>query len=142
MRFDFTAEYKEIDTNLLEPFIEECNRFFEEAFETDRWMVWVAEDKDKIVSHTFLQIIDTIPRPGRKRSPYGYVTNVYTLPEYRGKGIGSMIMDEVNKWSKDNGLTFLMVWPSETSIEFYERNGFKINEEILENHFNNVARNS
>lgn len=135
MRFDFTAEYKEIDPNLFEPFVEECNRFFEEAFETDRWRVWVAEDKDKIVSHTFLQIIDTIPRPGRKRSPYGYVTNVYTLPEYRGKGIGSMIMDEVNKWSKGNGLTFLMVWPSETSIEFYERNGFKINEEILENQF-------
>jgi GNAT superfamily N-acetyltransferase len=139
MRFDFTAEYQEIDPNLFESFVEESNQFFEEAIETDRWVIWVAEDKNRIVSHTFLEIIDTVPRPGRKKSPYGYVTNVYTIPEYRSKGIGSMIMDELNKWSIDNGLTFLMVWPSETSIDFYEKNGFKRNEEIYEQHYITIS---
>lgn len=66
------------------------------------------------------------------------MTNVYTIPEYRCKGIGGMILEEVNKWSKDNGLTFLMVWPSETIVQFYERHGFQRNEEIMENHFNTI----
>ncbi|SDE43936.1 Ribosomal protein S18 acetylase RimI [Paenibacillus sp. UNCCL117] len=137
MRYDFTAEFKELEPNLYESFSVECRLFFEEMFESDRWTVWVAEIEGKIVSHVFVEIIDTIPRPGRSKSPYGYVTNVYTIPEYRSKGFGSKIMTEVNHWAKENGLTFLTVWPSETSVEFYERHGFRRAEEVMENHFIN-----
>lgn len=119
MRFEFTAEYKELENDL---------------FESKKWFVCVAEVEGKIVSHVFVEIIDTIPRPGRVRSPFGYVTNVYTVPEYRSKGIGSMIMEKINCLAKDSGLTFIMVWPSETSVKFYEKHGFKRAEEVMENH--------
>lgn len=132
MRFDFTAEYKEIEADLFKPYYEESLPFFEQMMIDDNWRIWVAEDEGRIVSHVFVQIIETIPRPGRKRSPYGYVTNVYTVPAYRSKGIGGMIMQEIKDWSHKHGLTFLMVWPSEASVEFYERHGFNRNEEILE----------
>jgi GNAT superfamily N-acetyltransferase len=99
----------------------------------ESWVVWVAELEGKLVSHIFIQIIDTVPRPGRSYSPYGYVTNVYTIPEHRSKGIGSMIMEQINHWSKENNLTFLMVCPSETSVEFYERHGFARTIEVMEN---------
>jgi GNAT superfamily N-acetyltransferase len=137
MRFDFTAEYKELDQDLFESFSEECRLFFEEMFLSNRWVAWVAEVDDRIVSHVFVEIIDTIPRPGRKNSPYGYVTNVYTTPEYRSMGIGSKIMEEVNRWANENELTFLMVWPSETSVDFYERHGFSKAKEVMENHLKN-----
>jgi GNAT superfamily N-acetyltransferase len=135
MRYDFTAEYKELEAGLFEAFSEECRAFFEEMLHSNRWVAWVADVDGRIVSHIFVQIIDTIPRPGRDKSPYGYVTNVYTIPEYRSKGIGSKIIREVKQWAKSNGLTFLMVWPSEASVEFYERFGFRHAKEVMENHF-------
>jgi GNAT superfamily N-acetyltransferase len=134
MRFDFTAESKEIDPALFEPFHQECSQFFQELKESGRWHIWVAEVEGEIVSHVFVQTIDTVPRPGRVKSPWAYVTNVYTVPAYRSQGIGGRIMDEVNKWAKGNGITFLLVWPSETSVAFYERHGFERAGEAMENH--------
>jgi GNAT superfamily N-acetyltransferase len=134
MRYDFSMEDKKPNHELFDSFYDECRLFFEEMYESKRWTVWVAEVESSIVSHVFLEIIDTVPRPGRKKSPFGYVTNVYTIPEYRSKGIGSKIMVEINRWAKENGLTFLMVWPSETSVDFYERHGFKQAAEVMENH--------
>ncbi|WP_315971114.1 GNAT family N-acetyltransferase [Paenibacillus thiaminolyticus] len=66
-----------------------------------------------------------IPRPGRKTNPFTYMTNVYTLPEHRGKGLGSQMLRQIERWSRKNEFEFIIFWPSEWSIEFYERNGYK-----------------
>lgn len=134
MRFDFTAETYEIDPNTYVDFAVECGAFLEEIIESTRWNVWVADVEGVIVSHVFIEIIDTVPRPGRKKSPYGFITNVYTIPEYRSQGIGGKILDMINVWSKETGLTFLTVWPSESSTEFYRRHGFDKSKEMMENH--------
>jgi GNAT superfamily N-acetyltransferase len=134
MRFDFTAEFKEIDPDLYKPFYEECKLFFGDIINSDRWHIWVAVVDGKVVSHVFLEIIDTVPRPGRKKSPFGYITNVYTIPEFRSKGIGGRVMDEIILWANDHGLTFLMVWPSETSEDFYKTHGFELSQDVMVNH--------
>lgn len=134
MRYDFSMEDKPAQPELFDAFYEECEAFFQEMFASSRWSVWVAEADESIVSHIYLERVDTIPRPGRKKSPYGYITNVYTKPEYRARGIGGAILQEINRWAKENGFTFLTVWPSEASVKFYERHGFARAEEMMENH--------
>jgi GNAT superfamily N-acetyltransferase len=134
MRFEFTAEYKDIDPDLYEPFYEECELFFRDIIDSDRWHIWVAEVDGKIVTHVFLEITDTVPRPGRKKSPFGYITNVYTIPNFRCKGIGGRVMEEINLWAKGHGLTFLMVWPSETSVDFYKTHGYDLSQEVMVNY--------
>ena len=49
----------------------------------------------------------------------GYVTNVYTRPAYRGRGIGTRLMSHVLQWAREHDLESLIVWPSETSVRFY-----------------------
>ena len=44
--------------------------------------------------------------------------------EYRGKGIGSKVLHSVNKWVKENNYEFVIVWPSEDAIPYYEKNGY------------------
>jgi len=63
------------------------------------------------------------------------MTNVYTKPMYRSKGIGGQLLETVNVWSKEQGLSFMMVWPSETSVDFYKKLGFERSKEMMENHF-------
>jgi GNAT superfamily N-acetyltransferase len=75
-----------------------------------------------------------VPRPGRfsGHNRYGYVTNVYAEPEVRGQGIGSRLLERVVEWAREQGLQFLIVWPSEESVRFYERGGFRASPDALE----------
>lgn len=91
MRYDFTLEYSpDIEANY-ELFHMECKSFLKDAIIGARWFIWIAEVDDMVVSHIYIQLIDKVPRPGRITYPFGYVTNVYTLPQYRSQGIGTKI---------------------------------------------------
>lgn len=127
MRWDFTNEYREVKCpeDQYHAFYIECKQFLMKALKSNRWFIWIAEVEETIVSHIYLELIDKVPRPGRKTNPFVYMTNVYTLPVYRGQEIGSHMMRKIKEWSEFNEYEFIIVWPSEWSVNFYERNGFR-----------------
>lgn len=137
MRWDFTLEdYPEMGEGVgYSSFEKECRGFLESALESGQWFVWIAENKGEIVSHIYVELIHKVPRPGRFTHPFAYMTNVYTVPEYRGKGTGSKLLSRVNEWADEMNFEFIIVWPSDTSIEFYGRNGYTQCTEPLEKHF-------
>ncbi|MET3195094.1 GNAT family N-acetyltransferase [Bacillus sp. OAE603] len=135
MRWDFTVEYDErgkiTDSEFIR-FHKECKNFLVDALNGQRWIIWIAEVNGEIVSHIYLELIQKVPRPGRITNPFVYMTNVYTEKKYRGKGIGSKLISQINNWSLEMKYEFIMVWPSEESIEFYKANGYKNCNEPLE----------
>lgn len=136
MRWDFTLEDVDYNGHIneedYEKFRNECKQFLLTAIQGNDWFIWVAEDKGKIVSHIYVELIQKVPRPGRITYPFAYMTNVYTIPEIRGKGIGGQVIAKVNEWSKEKKYEFIIVWPSDTSIDFYTRNGYKNCNEPME----------
>lgn len=134
MRWDFTAEYSYTpDISERDSFIARCSRWIEEALTSGRWHVWVAvSDAGEIVSHVFLEEVDRVPRPGRVEYPWGYVTNVYTRPDWRGQGIGRNLMNAVEDWARVQHYELLLLWPSGNSVECYNRQGFRQPPEALE----------
>lgn len=134
MRWDFTNEYIEnkIAEDQFPNFYLECKSFLTDAFKSNNWFIWVAGMDGQIVSHIYIELIHKVPRPGRVTNPFTYMTNVYTLPEHRGKGIGSQLLKEIEVWAKQKRYEFIIVWPSDWSIEFYERNGYKPIGEAME----------
>ncbi|WP_456276361.1 GNAT family N-acetyltransferase [Bacillus sp. AK128] len=125
MRWDFTIEYDESkkDSSFAD-FEKECRSFLESAIKQDQWFIWVAEEEGKVVSHIYIELIQKVPRPGRTTHPFAYMTNVYTVPGYRNKGIGSEMLTVINNWIKENKYEFVIVWPSEDSINYYKKNGY------------------
>lgn len=126
MRFAFTAEDKELDQSeeAKERF---CREFLaqEELFSTDdRWLIWVAEVDGEIVSHIYLQRINKVIRPERKPQQFYWMTNVYTKPAFRAKGIGGQLLRVINNWLDLHEAEFTIVWPSDEGRIFYERNGY------------------
>jgi len=105
-------------------FDESFARLVSDGIEAGRWVVWVAEAGGEIVSHAFVRVIDKIPRPIADFPALGYLTNVYTRPEFRGQGIGGRVLDAVTAWARDSDIELLVVWPSEASVAHYERHGF------------------
>jgi GNAT superfamily N-acetyltransferase len=123
MRWDFTNEDGRARVHTFDEFARSFREFAERAL-AGAWMIWVAEDEGRIICTLYLQIIDKVPRPGLLEGVFGYVTNVYTVPEYRGRGVGARLLDVAVAWARERGLEFLVLWPSATSVPFYERSGF------------------
>lgn len=96
-----------------------------------RWTVWVADIDGEIVSHAFIGLVDKIPRPTHEHRWIGYLTNVYSRPAFRGRGLGGLVLESVKTWASEEDVELLVVWPSEGSVGFYHRHGFVGNADPL-----------
>lgn len=62
-----------------------------------------------------------------RKSKYIEIHNMVVLPEYRSKGIGSMLINACLDWAKSKGFQKAYVnsyFDNKKAIEFYKRNGF------------------
>jgi len=61
-----------------------------------------------------------------------YIKDVVVIPEYQGKGIGRILIDELLKYINDNGIKstkiFVELCAMPDVIPFYEKFGFESNE--------------
>jgi RimJ/RimL family protein N-acetyltransferase len=115
-----------------EEFISECNSFLIKEMERGTWVYWIAEDEGNIIANIYVNRIRKVPKPQKLFAEIGYVTNVHTKKDYRNKGIGTELLKRVKQWAVDNNIELLFLWPSERSVSFYKREGFKLENEIME----------
>ena len=133
MRWDFlTEDDDEQPVVSREEFLSLCTKFLADGFKRGDWTYWVAADKEEIVSHIFVYLIRPMPRPSRLDDRYGYMTNVYTKPRYRNRGVGRDLMRRVKRWARELDAALLIVSPSEASVPFYRRAGFSFETEFME----------
>ncbi|WP_225229305.1 GNAT family N-acetyltransferase [Paenibacillus gallinarum] len=138
LRWDYTMEYDvegKLKNENYDIFYNECRAFLLNIFQSRKWYVWIAEEDGIIVSNIYIELIHKVPRPGRITNPFAYMTNVYTKPDYRGKGIGSNLISQINDWAKESKYEFIIVWPSDEGVDFYKRNGYQHCKEPMENMF-------
>ena len=70
--------------------------------------------------------------PGNFKNPsgvWGYLMNMYTLPEYRGRGICSRILTLLVDEGRQLGITAFELHATEQGRPVYEKNGFEIHHE-------------
>ena len=132
MRREFTFEDAEPSERVGRPeYDTECAAFLADAIAGGRWHVWVAEIDARIVSHVFVALIDKVPRPVRENSKIAYLTNVYTRPAFRRQGIGAQLVRRAQAAAREADVELIIVWPSDESVDFYQREGFAVPGEAL-----------
>jgi GNAT superfamily N-acetyltransferase len=133
LRWDFRMEGgDELPAVSKEEFITACETFLKQGLDSGSRAYWVAVDNSEIVSHIFVQKVDMVPRPCKIHDQFGCITNNYTKPQHRNKGIGSQLMQRVKQWAQEHDLELLIVWPSEQAVRFYEQAGFKMENDVME----------
>ena len=104
-----------------------CQAWLQEAIESGRWQIAVASSTDsRLCGCIYLERVDKVPVPGAIRRAWGYITNSYVEAGQRGGGLGRQLLDLLIEVARDHGLEFLIVWPSEEAVSFYQRAGFQL----------------
>jgi ribosomal protein S18 acetylase RimI-like enzyme len=86
----------------------------------------VVEDRGKTIASGYVRIDDA--KPNLQHKKFAYIGFMYTMPEYRGKGINAMIIDALKNFAKSKGLTEMRLevyFKNETAIKAYEKFGFE-----------------
>ena len=77
-------------------------KFFEEFIEFlnehKEYKVFVASDNNVVISSMFVYVMPKTPKPNRKQKYISYLTNIYTLKEYRSKKIGTELLTYIKDY--------------------------------------------
>lgn len=79
---------------------------------------------NNIIAIASLCLINMVPRPHKVIDQFGYLTNVYTITQYRSRGIGSQLIKFIHDYAITQDLELILVWPSDESVDFYKSSGY------------------
>lgn len=85
--------------------------------------VFVVEDGEGKIIGTMSLLIEE--KFIHKLSSVGHIEDVVVDDDYRGKGLGKMLIDYGVKYAKDNGCYKIILNCADKNIAFYEKCGFK-----------------
>ena len=99
--------------------------FVTEQSQSRNFLHWVAEIDGRVAAVMSLGRVAKLLSPDQRPAALGYLTNCYTLPDFRRRGIGSRLLAVIIAWAREHEYELLFVWPSDQSYAFYGRNGFR-----------------
>ena len=99
------------------------------------WLAAPADRPGEIVGGAGLQLRPMLPRPdpeGRTLivGPEAYVLNVFVERAWRRQGVAARLMDEVLRWTREDGRRVVTLHASSEGRPLYERLGFAPTNEL------------
>lgn len=113
------------DKSNLDTLKNELELFFFEYLKTNDFIAWIAEYHGRIVSTSGLVLWRIAPRYDCLHGRYGYISNMYTLPEFRNNGISTELIKKLMEEAKAMNIDILNLHATKDGINMYRRFGFK-----------------
>lgn len=118
------AANKDIDKALM--------NFFRKKLGDNSLIEWIVSDNDIIIATAAIVFYEFPPTYTNKSGIKGYITNMYTAPEYRGRGIATSLLDKLVEEAKNRKVEKLWLGASKLGRPIYLKYGFKETNEWLE----------
>ncbi len=112
----------------VEPSVEidrELRGFFQDKLGDGSLVEWVAVEEGEIVATAGIMFYDFPPSYTNQSGRCGYVTNMYTRSEFRGRGIATKLLGRLMDEAQDRGVSKLMLGASSMGRPVYEKFGFQ-----------------
>lgn len=124
----------EISSAAFDGFLKASQEWTERALATGEYAGWLAVRKEKleaVIGGAGAQLRQVPPHPCRPprdgmfaQGRHAIVLNVFTEPEWRRRGVGQALMEEVLRWARAEKLDRLVLHASDQARSLYERMGF------------------
>jgi GNAT superfamily N-acetyltransferase len=91
-----------------------------------RFIAWVAlDDEETTIGCGGLVFVQKPPSTGNYSGREAYLMNMYTVPEWRGRGIATQLMPVILDFVRDAGVARVRLHATEPGRPIYERAGFR-----------------
>lgn len=87
-------------------------------------VAFIAKDDNRIVSVAYLHIIEMPANSILLNGLYGEILNVYTEPEYRGKGLCTQLIKNLIEYGEKRGLGRVDLSATKEGYPIYKKVGF------------------
>lgn len=112
------------DRDIDPDYLSSVKKYFERTIHSGNYHSAVAEIDNKLIAATGLVVYEKPPSLKGRSGRVGYITNVYTLPEFRKQGIAAKLMELTANQARKDGVDKLHLWSTEDGKGVYERVGF------------------
>lgn len=102
----------------------ELDAYLAERLSDGTLVEWVFEEDGKIMAAAALALMPFPPTFANPQGTRGYVTNMYTAPSHRGRGIATHLLSMLIDEARQMGLKKLMLHASTMGEPIYQRGGF------------------
>ncbi len=103
---------------------EACRRYFAQTLPSDVFVVFVAEAEGRVVATSGVSFVSRPPGSTSFLRCEGYVTNVYTVPDWRSRGVATALLNETIGYSQQQGARLVYLHTSDAGRPLYEKLGF------------------
>ncbi|MFX0108870.1 MAG: GNAT family N-acetyltransferase [Candidatus Hodarchaeota archaeon] len=99
-----------------------------EGFFEDRWdgnpACYLAMEGNEVVGGCAVAFYADLPSSKNKAGKSAYIMNMYIEPEFRGRGIGTSLLNRILNECKTRGIGKVALHDTEMSRSIYEKHGF------------------
>lgn len=97
---------------------------YKELYLEEKACHYLVYENDSVVACGGAVIKEDVPFCFFKAPMYGYIIDVYCIPDKRRNGYSTRIMEELLKWLKSKGVQTVKLKPSAAGKNLYEKFGF------------------
>ncbi|WP_193196433.1 GNAT family N-acetyltransferase [Nostoc sp. MG11] len=98
--------------------------YFVEKMPQGEFLAWVAEVDNQIVATSGLVFFQRPPHNGNLSGLEAYVMNVYTVPPWRGKGIATALLKQINSFVRTTEAKRIWLHATQDGKRIYEKLSF------------------
>ncbi len=106
--------------------VELTRRYVADKLPTGEFIVWFAEEDGRVVGTGGLVFMHRPPTLKCSSQVHAYILNMYTLPEYRGRGVATALLEHIIQYVKTKTpARRAALHATEMGRGVYERFGFE-----------------
>jgi GNAT superfamily N-acetyltransferase len=106
-------------------------KYFADKLEKNEVVAWVAENGERrIIACVAMSFYVLPPKPWNRDGRYGYVSNMFTEPSHRKKGLGGKLLQGALDYAKEIGIKSVTLHATEIGAQLYHSFGFRETEEM------------
>lgn len=124
-RIRFLSGYPQtIKGTNVEPLKLRLAEYFKRTIYSGEFIAFIAENGGEIVGVAYMIRWQFLPGFDEKTESRGYIFNVYTVPEMRGRGIASSLVSLLIEEAKSLGIGYLNLHATKNAEGIYRKIGF------------------
>jgi GNAT superfamily N-acetyltransferase len=112
--------------------IEATRMYLLKNIPTERFLAWIAVAEGRIVGMSGLVFLEKPPTDRNRYGVEAYIMNMYTVPEWRSKGVATSILNELIHFVKTTKARRIWLNTTQDGRHMYERAGFIFTSQDME----------